>query len=150
LPSGQRVPAAPADLWLAPVRRLTHPVAVAALLVILVGGSVWAGSRHDSGACEAQIMENKRALQQQFMQQQAPATAPPAATTAPVQAPASSVFAPSNLFTSPAPPPTPAPAQAPANGAFVPSALAPSDPAPAPQPAAPASPFAPSNLAPSQ
>ncbi|WP_445679794.1 ABC transporter permease [Radicibacter daui] len=152
LPAGRRVPAAPADLWLAPVRRLTHPAFVGAMLAVVVGGSIWAGSRHDSSACEAQIMENKRALQQQFMQQQAPASPPPAATTAPVQAPASSVFAPSNLFSSPAPEPAPAPAQAPANGAFAPSGLAPSSEAPAPagQQPAPASPFAPSNLAPSQ
>ncbi|WP_118133606.1 ABC transporter permease [Oceanicella sp. SM1341] len=107
------------------LRRLMHPAPVGLLLVVLAGVAVWGGSRVDSSACEAQVLEEKRALQEQYR------TAPTPSSPAP-DTPA----APRDGGAAPASP-------------FSPGNLAPGgDGGEAPSPAAPASPFAPGNLAP--
>ena len=116
------------------LRMLFHPASVAGILLVLVLGAVWFIGRYDSSACEAQILDEKRALQQELMEQQKATQAAPQeetapATTAPAtQAPGNSIFAPQNL--QPPAPETTAPAtQAPANSVFSPGNLtAPSAP----------------------
>ncbi|QDL93816.1 ABC transporter permease (plasmid) [Paroceanicella profunda] len=110
------------------LRRLIHPAPVALLLLVLAGAVVWAGSRVDSSACEAQVLEEKRALQEQYRTAPEPQSQPsaPASPTAPRDGAApASPFSPGNL----------APGSGTGGGE-------------APSPAAPASPFAPGNLAP--
>lgn len=102
----------------------THPGTVAAILAVLVLAAVGFIKSHDSSACQAEILNQKRALQQQLMEQQAisaPAPATPAETTTGDTAPANpfggannNIFAPQNLGGSTAEPePEPAEPQSP-------------------------------------
>ncbi|MCC9626089.1 ABC transporter permease [Thalassospira sp. MA62] len=62
----------------------THPGSVAGILAILVIGAVLFIQNHDSSACQAEILQEKRALQQKLMEQQSLDTPPqtvPAPTT---------------------------------------------------------------------
>lgn len=77
-------------LYANPVTRaLTHPAGVGAVLVLLAAGLIWQGSRHDSSACIAEIAAQKRALQEQLLEQQRRAT-PPAPPTPAGAAPSTS------------------------------------------------------------
>jgi spermidine/putrescine transport system permease protein len=114
------------------IRAISHPAAVAALMLVLVGGGVAWGTSHDSSACEQSILDGKRAVQrelqekrQELQRQNAPA-APSTAPAAP-----GGVFAPGNIAPKPAAP----------SGVFAPGNIA---PAPAPSRI-----FSPGNLAPS-
>ncbi|SMF13193.1 spermidine/putrescine transport system permease protein [Tistlia consotensis] len=121
-------------------RLLSHPASVAVLLLAVVGGLVWAGSRYDSSACQDALLQQKLQRQQELleqqrqrMQQQAPAQpAPVPSGAAPKPAsPFGGVFAPNNLGLS-------------APGGAVP---APAPPGAAPKPASPfGNAFAPDNL----
>lgn len=97
----------------------THPGTVAGILAVLAIGAVLFIQNHDSDACTAQILEDKRALQQQLMEQQSidtPAQTAPSptvptlgplggddansSTTEPAPSPfggSSGIFAPQNL-----------------------------------------------------
>lgn len=62
----------------------THPGTVAAILVILALAAVVFIQNHDSSACTAQVLEEKRALQQKLMEEQSlntPEQTVPAPTT---------------------------------------------------------------------
>ncbi|MCQ8784166.1 ABC transporter permease [Mangrovibrevibacter kandeliae] len=83
--------AARSRLYGHPAGRLAvHPATILALLVALAGLAVWQGSRYDSSACRAGVLEERRALQEKLMQEQrarmrqtAPAPAVPTEPPAP-------------------------------------------------------------------
>ena len=51
-------------------RLAVHPLTIFALLVGLAGLAVYGGMRHDSGACQARILEDKRAAQERLIEEQ--------------------------------------------------------------------------------
>lgn len=133
-----------------PVARVaTHPATVGLVLAAVLAGAVWLGARHDSDACEAALIEAKRAEQQRLLDEQrkrlqpaaAPAGpsgaaspgAPPAAPVAPTKpaSPFGGAFAPGNLGGE----------AAPADGAAAPAAPATPPPVSPATPTKPASPF---------
>lgn len=73
------------------IRLLTHPAAVGGLLLGLAALAVWQGSRHDSSACVAGVLEEKRALQERLLEEQRQRLrdAAPSALPAPLPTPAS-------------------------------------------------------------
>lgn len=60
-----------------------HPAFVALILLAVAASAVVAGARYDSSACEARILEEKRALQEKLMEQMTPAAPTPEAAPAP-------------------------------------------------------------------
>lgn len=104
------------------LKTLVHPLTVFLILAAAAGFAVWQGSQYDSSACTRQILEEKRALQQQLLEEQRKRMEEQRQQTAP--APASD--APGKASPSPF------------GGAFKPQSLAPgSDPAPETPPATP-------------
>jgi spermidine/putrescine transport system permease protein len=114
------------------IRAISHPAAVAGLMLAMVGGAFAWGMSHDSAECELRILEDKRAIQRELQDQRierhrqsAPAPSAPASSSpggvfapgnlAPKPAPGGSIFAPGNL----APKPTPG------GGIFAPGNLTP-------------------------
>ena len=136
-------------LYANPITRwLTHPAGIGIILVGCAAGLVYAGSQHDSRACRADLIEQKRAVQEQLLQEQRQRIEEqkrlqqPAGTT-PAQpsgnpSPFGGAFNPGGLAPGAAPAPSANPS--PFGGAFNPGALAPGA-APAPAPSANPSPF---------
>ncbi|SON56823.1 Inner membrane ABC transporter permease protein YdcV [Hartmannibacter diazotrophicus] len=128
------------------IRVVSHPGTVAAIVLALIAGAIaWAGT-YDSSVCERRILDEKRALQEQLMEEQrqsapadetAPSTGEPTVTPG---KPGNSIFSPGNLTggETPAKPASP-------GGVFAPGNLKGGE-----APAKPASPFggvfAPDNL----
>ncbi|WP_176084347.1 ABC transporter permease [Martelella sp. HB161492] len=52
------------------LRVLTHPAGVFALLALFAGLLFFSGSRYDSSVCEQKVIDDKRARQQQLMEEQ--------------------------------------------------------------------------------
>lgn len=112
---------------------LRHPATVGLLLIGLIGIAVYAGTGHESRACEqairdAKVLEQERLqleMRERMKQQQPPPPAPAAPSTAP-STPFGGVFAPGGLGGAPAPEtPKPAPAapSTPFGGVFAPDSL---------------------------
>lgn len=143
-------------------RLIAHPASIFVLLAGVAAIAVWQGARFDSSACQARIVEEKRATQQRLMEEQRlrmqqqtapapaapvqPGTATPPSATNP--SPFGSAFGPGSLAPGAAPKPAPSTPPAATNpspfgsafgpGSLVPkpAAPAPADPAPAPPPPA--------------
>ncbi|PTW61070.1 spermidine/putrescine transport system permease protein [Breoghania corrubedonensis] len=121
-------------LYANPVTRvMTHPAGIAIMLIALAGLLVYLGSRHDASACKAGILQQKRAVQEQLLEEQrarirklrekaGPATTDAPATNNP--SPFGGAFKPGML----APKEETAPANpSPFGGAFKPNALKPKE-----------------------
>ncbi|MDX6804750.1 ABC transporter permease [Terrihabitans rhizophilus] len=100
------------------VRSAVHPATVGVLLIAVASSAVWQGSQHDSGTCRETMLQEKRANQERFLQEQqrrlreaapsrapTPSTAPPAVGTNP--SPFGGAFSSGSLAPSPAAPPRP-------------------------------------------
>ena len=140
-------------LYTNPVTRwLTHPAGIGIILLGCAAALVYAGSEHDSRACRADLIEQKRAVQERLLQeqrqrieeqkrlQQPSVTTPSQPSSNP--SPFGGAFSPGGLAPGAAPAPAPLTNPSPFGGAFNPGALAPeAAPAPAPVPSANPSPF---------
>jgi spermidine/putrescine transport system permease protein len=100
------------------LRLLTHPVGVGILLFGVAALLIWQGSWHDSRACEAKVLDEKRQNQERILREQRER----AAKQQPSQTP--SVGAAPSGGQNPSP----------FGGAFKPNTLGPGQPAPAPTP----------------
>ena len=114
-------------------RIMTHPAGIAVMLIALAGLLVYLGSHHDASACKADILEKKRAVQEQLLREQrerirqqreeaaSPTVGAPASSN---PSPFGGAFAPGTLApkeeTGPANP-------SPFGGAFKPNALKPKE-----------------------
>ncbi|MGG7567687.1 ABC transporter permease [Rhodovulum sp. DZ06] len=115
------------------LRRLSHPATVAGIMAALVAGVLWWGSQNDSAQCELQILEQKRAVQEQLRAERLKAIEDAEAARKAQEGDAAPE----------------APAQGgQGGGVFAPGGLAPGGAAPAPASPAPSSPFSPGSLAP--
>lgn len=123
-------------LYANPITRwLTHPAGVGIVLVAVAAFAVHAGSRHDASACKADLIDQKRQVQERLLQEQRQRIEEqkklqPAAPAAPAQpsanpSPFGGAFNPGNLAPAPASPPPPAGNPSPFGGAFNPGALQP-------------------------
>ncbi|WP_321341205.1 ABC transporter permease [Breoghania sp.] len=136
-------------LYANPVTRvMTHPAGLAVILIGIAAALIYGGSQHDSSVCQANILAEKRAVQEQLLKEQrerirkqredATPTAPANGGATNNPSPFGGAFKPGGLSpnkeTAPANP-------SPFGGAFKPGGLAPKpEAAPAPAPANP-SPF---------
>lgn len=145
------------------VRTLSHPGTVAGIMAALVAGALWWGSVTDSSQCELQILEQKRAVQEELRQErlkrieeaEAAKKAEEGAATTPAPG---GVFAPGGLAPggasggaapSPFSPGSLSPGGGSGAGAPAPSSpFSPGSLAPGGGASAPASPFSPGSLAP--
>jgi spermidine/putrescine transport system permease protein len=118
------------------LKTLVHPLTVFLILVGAAGLAAYQGSKHDASACKAEILEEKRARQQQLLdeqrkrieQQRQSRPAGPARETAPASpSPFGGAFNPGSLAPDAAPAPAPdAPrSTSPFGGAFSPDGLKP-------------------------
>lgn len=117
-------------------RWLTHPVGVGILLVAVAAGLIYAGTRHDASVCRADLIDQKRQVQERLLEEQKkrieeqkrlqqPATPAPAAASA-NPSPFGGAFNPGSLApAAPAVPATPPANPSPFGGAFNPGALQP-------------------------
>ncbi|MCX8995556.1 ABC transporter permease [Rhizobiaceae bacterium BDR2-2] len=154
-------------LYANPVTRwLTHPAGVGIVLIAAAAALVHAGSQHDSRACQADLIEQKRQVQERLLEeqrqrieeqrrlQQQTAPAAPAGPSA-NPSPFGGAFNPGTIApgtapapAAPAPPPAPSANPSPFGDAFNPGSLAPGAsgpppalPPPEPPPSANPSPF---------